>query len=42
MRSSSGRAPQTIASAPSTATLLQNSVFAGAISSAASRPTETA
>ncbi len=35
-------AAQTIASAPSSATFAQNSVFAGAISSAASRPTTTA
>ena len=41
-RFSSGRATQTIASEPSTATLLQNSVRAGRDQDAASSPTETA
>ena len=40
--SSSGRAAQTIVSAPSTASFAENSVVHGAISSVASRPTDTA
>ncbi len=39
--STNGRAAQTIASAPSTATLLANSVPCGAMSSTASTPTDT-